>query len=71
MNNIVLVQLWVAGEGPTIERSHLPRKIVREKILSFLLRQKILGNIQLLGIRLGWFSPQEDLFISGHIVEER
>ena len=27
--------MWVAGEGPTIEWSHLPRKIVREKRLSF------------------------------------
>ena len=44
-NMIVLVQLWVAGEGPTIEWSHLPRRIVSEKRLSFLLRQKILGNI--------------------------
>ena len=26
---IVLVLMWVAGEGPTIELSHLPRKIVR------------------------------------------
>ena len=32
---ILLVQLWVAGEGPTIEWSYLPRKIVREKKLSF------------------------------------
>ena len=31
LNNTVLVQLWVAGEGPTIEWSHLPRRIVREK----------------------------------------
>ena len=69
---ILLVQLWVAGEGPTIEWSHLPRKILREKRLSFLLRQKILGNIKLLGIRLGWFPPQEEeLFTSGQIVEER
>ena len=35
LNIVVLVQLWVAGEGPTIEWSHLPRKIVREKRLSF------------------------------------
>ena len=33
MNIIVLVQLCVVGEGPTIEWSHLPRKIVREKSL--------------------------------------
>ena len=32
---IVLVQLWVAGEGPTTEWSHLPRKTRREKRLSF------------------------------------
>ena len=32
---IILVQLWVAGEGPNIEWSYLPRKIVREKRLSF------------------------------------
>ena len=32
---IILVQLWVAGEGPTIEWSYLQRKIVREKRLSF------------------------------------
>ena len=36
---IILVQqqqlLWVAGEGPTIEWSCLPRKIVREKRPSF------------------------------------
>ena len=69
---IILVRLWVAGEGPTIEWSHLPRKIVRGKRLSVLLRQKILGNIKLLEIRLGFFPPQEeDLFISGQIVEER
>ena len=36
--------MWVAGEGPTIEWSHLPRKIVREKRLSFFLRLKILGH---------------------------
>ena len=35
LNIITLVQLWVAGEGPTIEWSHHPRKIVREKKLSF------------------------------------
>ena len=27
LNIIVLVQLWVEGEGPTIEWSHLPRKM--------------------------------------------
>ena len=27
--------MWVAGEGPTIEWSYLPRKIVREKRLFF------------------------------------
>ena len=27
---IIFVQPWVAGEGPTIEWSHLPRKIVRD-----------------------------------------
>ena len=32
----MLVQLWVAGEGPTIEWSHLARKIVRERRLFFL-----------------------------------
>ena len=33
---VLLVQLlWVAGEGPTIEWSYFPRKIVREKRLSF------------------------------------
>ena len=32
---ILLVQLWVEGEPPTIEWSWLPRKIVREKRLSF------------------------------------
>ena len=31
----ILAQLWVAGERPTIEWSCLPRKIVREKRLSF------------------------------------
>ena len=37
-----------------------------------LLRQKTLGNINLLGIRLGCFPPQEeDLFMSVQIVEER
>ena len=36
LNIIVFVQLCVAGEGPTIEWSHLPRKIVREKRQSFL-----------------------------------
>ena len=35
LNFNILVQLWVAGEGPTIEWSYLPRKIVREKRLSF------------------------------------
>ena len=34
LNIIILVQLWVAGEFPTIEWSYLPRKIVREKRLS-------------------------------------
>ena len=29
------IELWVAGEGPTIELSYLPRKIMREKRLSF------------------------------------
>ena len=29
---IILVQLWVAGEGPTIEWPHLPRKIVRKRL---------------------------------------
>ena len=28
---IILVQLWVAGEGPTIEWPYLARKIVRER----------------------------------------
>ena len=28
--------MWVAGEGPTIEWSHLARKIVRERRLFFL-----------------------------------
>ena len=32
---ILVQQLWVAGEGPTIEWSYLPRKIVREKRLFF------------------------------------
>ena len=32
---ILLVQMWVAGEGPTIEWSYLPRKIAREKRTSF------------------------------------
>ena len=32
---IILAKLWVAGEGPTIEWSYLPRKIVREKRPSF------------------------------------
>ena len=32
---IILVQLWVAGESPTIQWSYRPRKIVREKRLSF------------------------------------
>ena len=41
---IALVQPWVAGKGATIEWSHLPRKIVREKRLSFFLRLKILGH---------------------------
>ena len=31
LNIIILVQPWVAGGGPTIEWSYLPRKIVREK----------------------------------------
>ena len=32
----MLLQLfWVAGEGPTIEWSYRPRKMVREKRLSF------------------------------------
>ena len=35
VNITILVQLWVAGEGPTIDWSYLPRKIVREKRLSF------------------------------------
>ena len=35
LNTIMLVQLWVAGEGPTVEWSYLPRKIVREKRPSF------------------------------------
>ena len=35
LNIVVLVQLWVAGEDPTIEWSHLARKIVHEKRLSF------------------------------------
>ena len=35
LNISVLVELWVAGEGPTIDWSHLPRKIEREKRLSF------------------------------------
>ena len=34
-NIIILVQLWVADEGRTIEWSYLPRKIVRRKRLSF------------------------------------
>ena len=32
---VLIVQLWVAGEGPTIEWSYIPRKTVREKRLSF------------------------------------
>ena len=41
-------------------------------LYSGLLRQNILGNIKLLGITLGCFPPQEeDLFMSGQIVEER
>ena len=35
LNIIIPVQLWVAGEGPTIEWSYVPRQIVREKRLSF------------------------------------
>ena len=36
LNIIMLLQLfWVAGEGPTIEWSYRPRKMVREKRLSF------------------------------------
>ena len=35
LNIINLIQLWVAGEGSTIEWSYFPRKIVREKRLSF------------------------------------
>ena len=35
LNIIILAQLWVSGKGPTIEGSYLPRKIVREKRLSF------------------------------------
>ena len=31
LTTIMLVQLWIAGEGPAIEWSYLPRKIVREK----------------------------------------
>ena len=34
LKNIIPVQLRVAGAGPTIEWSYLPRKIVREKRLS-------------------------------------
>ena len=36
------------------------------------LRQKVLRNIKLLRIRLGCFPPkEEDLFMSGQVVEER
>ena len=35
MNIFIIVELSVAGEGPTVEWSYLPRKIVREKRLSF------------------------------------
>ena len=32
---IILAQLWVTGEGPTIEWSYLRRKIMREKRLCY------------------------------------
>ena len=32
---VILLQLWVIGEGPTIGLSYSPRKIAREKRLSF------------------------------------
>ena len=38
LNIIILVQLWVAGEGPTIEWSYLPRKIVLQKRIRILPR---------------------------------
>ena len=51
------------------KESHVAERL---KVDSGLLRQKILGNIKLLGIRLGCFPPQEeDLIMSGQIVEER
>ena len=34
LNSIILAQLCVADEGPTIEWSYLPRKVVRENRLS-------------------------------------
>ena len=67
-----LVPFLPVPQGRRGLRHALPRKIVHEKRLSFLLRQKILGNIKILGIRLGYFQPQEeDLFVTGQIVEER
>ena len=33
LNINILVQLWVAGEGPTMEWSYLRRKVVREETI--------------------------------------
>ena len=56
----MLVQLWVAGEGPTIEWSHVPRKIVREETILpkpwrlYLLVLKVVASLGYRGNTFPW-----------------